>query len=69
MIRRPCVPAAPRDRGAVVLGLAILFPIMLTAVMLVVQASLWWYADQAALTALRTRRVRGGLDVAVRGKV
>ncbi|WP_052390181.1 TadE/TadG family type IV pilus assembly protein [Streptomyces sp. NRRL B-24484] len=68
MIHRPCVPAAPRtaalrDRGAVVLGLAIVFPVVLTAVMLVVQASLWWYADQVALTALRegvdAGRVRG----------
>lgn len=54
MIRRPVLPAAAlRDRGAVVLSLAILFPVVLFAVLLVVQASLLWYADQVALTALR----------------
>ncbi|WP_405010628.1 TadE family protein [Kitasatospora sp. NBC_01539] len=53
MILRPVPLHAVRDRGAVVLGLAIVFPIVLTSVMLVVQASLWWYADQVALTALR----------------
>ncbi|MFC6594821.1 TadE family protein [Kitasatospora paranensis] len=62
MIRRPGLPAV-RDRGAVILSLAVLFPVVLTAVMLVVQASLWWYADQVALTALRegvdAGRVRG----------
>ncbi|MFD9129755.1 TadE/TadG family type IV pilus assembly protein [Kitasatospora sp. NPDC059571] len=46
-----------------ILSLAVLFPVVLAAVMLVVQASLWWYADQVALTALRegvdAGRVRG----------
>ncbi|WP_345699948.1 TadE family protein [Kitasatospora terrestris] len=35
------------------LSLAIVLPIVLTVVMLVVQAALWWYANQAAITAAR----------------
>ncbi|WP_377272316.1 TadE/TadG family type IV pilus assembly protein [Peterkaempfera sp. SMS 1(5)a] len=35
------------------LSLAIVFPVVLTMVVLVVQASLWWYARQVALTAAR----------------
>jgi hypothetical protein len=35
------------------LSLAIVFPAVLTMVLLVVQASLWWYARQVALTAAR----------------
>lgn len=46
------------------LSLAIVFPAVLFLVLLVVQASLWWYAAQAALTAARegteAGRVRGG---------
>ncbi|GAA0689071.1 hypothetical protein GCM10010193_49020 [Kitasatospora atroaurantiaca] len=46
------------------LSLAIIFPVVLFMVMLVVQASLWWYANQAALTAARegadAGRIQGG---------
>ncbi|MEV4555400.1 TadE family protein [Kitasatospora sp. NPDC049285] len=35
------------------LSLAIVFPTVLSVIFLVVQAGLWWYADQAALTAAR----------------
>ncbi|WP_079063473.1 TadE/TadG family type IV pilus assembly protein [Streptacidiphilus griseoplanus] len=35
------------------LSLAIVFPAVLAMVVLVVQASLWWYARQVALTAAR----------------
>lgn len=44
---------APDDRGSMSLSLAIVFPAVLTMVLLVVQASLWWYARQVALTAAR----------------
>ncbi|MDH6125334.1 TadE/TadG family type IV pilus assembly protein [Kitasatospora sp. GP82] len=46
------------------LSLAIVFPAVLFLVVLVVQAALWWYASQAALTAARegadAGRIRGG---------
>jgi hypothetical protein len=52
-----------RDAGSMSLSLAIVFPAVLTMVLLVVQASLWWYARQVALTAARegaeTGRSRG----------
>ncbi|MGA5821889.1 TadE/TadG family type IV pilus assembly protein [Kitasatospora sp. NPDC094028] len=35
------------------LSLAIVFPVVLLLVLLVVQASLWWYDRQVALTAAR----------------
>ncbi|MFG3227395.1 TadE/TadG family type IV pilus assembly protein [Kitasatospora sp. NPDC048194] len=35
------------------IGLAIVFPVVLLLVLLVVQASLWWYDRQVALTAAR----------------
>ncbi|MFI6443847.1 TadE/TadG family type IV pilus assembly protein [Kitasatospora sp. NPDC050543] len=35
------------------LSLAIVFPAVLTLVLLVVQGSMWWYARQVALTAAR----------------
>jgi hypothetical protein len=54
------------------LSLAIVFPAVLTVVLLVVQTSLWWYASQAALTAARegadAGRVRGGTDLAATGR-
>ncbi|MEU9127192.1 TadE/TadG family type IV pilus assembly protein [Kitasatospora sp. NPDC048540] len=53
----------PSDRGAVTISLAILFPTVLFIVLMVVQASLWWYASQAAVAAARegveAGRVRG----------
>ncbi|MGW4652339.1 TadE family protein [Kitasatospora sp. NPDC004289] len=56
MIRRP--PSARTgarrgDRGALSIELALVFPIALFLVFLVVQAALYWYAGQAALTAAR----------------
>ncbi|MER5639419.1 TadE family protein [Kitasatospora sp. NPDC002227] len=46
------------------MSLAIVFPAVLTMVLLVVQASLWWYAAQVALSAARegadAGRVQGG---------
>ncbi|GAA2148499.1 hypothetical protein GCM10009760_40630 [Kitasatospora kazusensis] len=42
-----------RDRGAMAISLAIVFPAVLTVVLLVVQTALWWYASQVALTAAR----------------
>ncbi|MGK4584320.1 TadE/TadG family type IV pilus assembly protein [Kitasatospora sp. HPMI-4] len=46
------------------LSLAIVFPAVLAMVVLVVQAALWWYASQAALTAARegadAGRITGG---------
>ncbi|MFJ8440798.1 TadE family protein [Kitasatospora griseola] len=59
---RPFVRAAPTARrfrgrtldvGAMSISLAIVFPAVLFVILLVVQAGLWWYADQAALTAAR----------------
>ncbi|MEV4611254.1 TadE/TadG family type IV pilus assembly protein [Kitasatospora sp. NPDC049258] len=51
------------ERGAVALSLAILFPTVLFIVLMVVQASLWWYASEAAVAAARegveAGRVRG----------
>ncbi|MFF0291996.1 TadE family protein [Kitasatospora sp. NPDC004615] len=41
------------DAGAMAISLAIVFPAVLFVILLVVQAGLWWYADQAALTAAR----------------
>ncbi|MFJ5921786.1 TadE family protein [Kitasatospora sp. NPDC092948] len=41
------------DVGAMSISLAIVFPAVLFVILLVVQAGLWWYADQAALTAAR----------------
>ncbi|MFJ6214197.1 TadE/TadG family type IV pilus assembly protein [Streptomyces sp. NPDC092296] len=35
------------------ISLAMVFPVVLTMVLLVVQASLWWYAREVALTAAR----------------
>lgn len=35
------------------ISLAIVFPAVLFVILLVVQSGLWWYADQAALTAAR----------------
>ncbi|MGW4896667.1 TadE/TadG family type IV pilus assembly protein [Kitasatospora sp. NPDC004240] len=35
------------------LSLAIVFPVVIGLVLLVVQASMWWYARQVALTAAR----------------
>lgn len=52
MTRRPRGPRPP-DQGAVTISLAILFPTVLAVLLLVVQASIWWYADQVALTAAR----------------
>ncbi|KQV04699.1 MULTISPECIES: TadE/TadG family type IV pilus assembly protein [unclassified Kitasatospora] len=64
MIRRPTIRHRPGDRGALTLSLALVFPVVLFLVFLVVQASLYWYAGQAALTAARegadAGRVRGG---------
>ncbi|AUG81074.1 hypothetical protein CFP65_6418 [Kitasatospora sp. MMS16-BH015] len=46
------------------ISLAIIFPVLLTIVLLVVQAALWWYASQVALSAARegadAGRVLGG---------
>lgn len=62
MIHRPRVLRSP-ERGAVALSLAILFPTVMFIVLMVVQASLWWYASQAAVAAARegveAGRVRG----------
>lgn len=63
MTRRP--PLRRRgDRGALTLSLALVFPVVLALVFVVVQVSLNWYADQAALTAARegadAGRIRGG---------
>ncbi|KJS55679.1 TadE/TadG family type IV pilus assembly protein [Streptomyces rubellomurinus] len=41
------------DRGSMSLSLAFVFPVVLLLVLLVVQASLWWYDRQVALTAAR----------------
>ncbi|MFJ8042033.1 TadE family protein [Kitasatospora sp. NPDC096147] len=67
MIHRPpsARPGARRgDRGALTLSLALVFPLALFLVFLVVQAALYWYAGQAALTAARegveAGRARGG---------
>ncbi|RKE22586.1 TadE/TadG family type IV pilus assembly protein [Streptomyces sp. TLI_171] len=35
------------------ISLAIVFPVVLFVILLVVQAGLWWYAEQAALSAAR----------------
>ncbi|AXI76853.1 TadE/TadG family type IV pilus assembly protein [Peterkaempfera bronchialis] len=43
------------------ISLAIVFPVVLTMVLLVVQASLWWYARQVALTAAREGAEAGRL--------
>lgn len=56
--RRPApggpLPRARRsDRGAMTISLAIVFPAVLFTILLVVQAGLWWYAEQAALAAAR----------------
>ncbi|GAA2748205.1 TadE family protein [Kitasatospora cinereorecta] len=42
-----------RDAGVMTLSLAIVLPAVIAVIMLVVQAALWWYASQAALTAAR----------------
>ncbi|MEU1424284.1 TadE/TadG family type IV pilus assembly protein [Kitasatospora sp. NPDC005751] len=46
-------PRRRRDRGAISLSLAIVFPVVLLLVLLVVQGSIWWYNRQLALTAAR----------------
>jgi Flp pilus assembly protein TadG len=42
-----------RDRGALTLSYVIIVPVFLAAVMVIVQASLWYLARQAALAAAR----------------
>lgn len=58
------------DRGTMALSLAIVFPTVLTLVLLVVQASLWWYASQIALSAARegaeAGRIKGGTETAAK---
>ena len=55
------------------ISLAIVFPAVLTMVLLVVQASLWWYASQVALSAARegadAGRIQGGTPAAAQQKV
>ncbi|MER5866344.1 TadE/TadG family type IV pilus assembly protein [Kitasatospora sp. NPDC002040] len=62
--RPPPLRHRPGDRGALTLSLALVFPVVLALVFLVVQASLYWYAGQAAQTAARegadAGRTRGG---------
>jgi Flp pilus assembly protein TadG len=41
------------DRGDTSIQMAILFPLVLLATMAVIQASMWYYARQIALTAAR----------------
>ncbi|MFJ9517301.1 TadE/TadG family type IV pilus assembly protein [Kitasatospora sp. NPDC101801] len=64
MNRRPTSRHRRGDRGALTISLALVFPVVLFLVFLVVQAALYWYAGQAALTAARegadAGRVRGG---------
>jgi Flp pilus assembly protein TadG len=47
--RRP----SDRDRGALTLSYVIIVPVFLAAVMVIIQASLWYLARQAALAAAR----------------
>ncbi len=79
MIRRPHRPAtrpAPAgwlararrsDRGAMAISLAIVFPAVLFVILLVVQAGLWWYAEQAALAAAREGVEAGRINGAPAG--
>ena len=79
MIRRPHRPATrpapagwlPRargsDRGAMTISLAIVFPAVLFVILLVVQAGLWWYAEQAALAAAREGVEAGRINGAPAG--
>ncbi|WP_405020237.1 pilus assembly protein [Kitasatospora sp. NBC_00070] len=64
MNRRPTSRPRRGERGALTLSLALVFPVVLFLVFLVVQAALYWYAGQAALTAARegadAGRVQGG---------
>jgi Flp pilus assembly protein TadG len=58
MIRRPLPRAAVRapgdgDRGALSLGYAVILPIVLLFIMIVIQASFWFLAREAALAAAR----------------
>jgi Flp pilus assembly protein TadG len=49
----------PRDAGALTLSYVIIVPVFLAALMVIVQASMWYLARQAALAAARQ-----GADVA-----
>ncbi|MDH6575161.1 pilus assembly protein [Kitasatospora sp. MAP5-34] len=55
------------------ISLAIVFPAVLTIVLLVVQAALWWYASEVALTAARegadAGRIMGGTQAAADQRV
>ncbi|MEW2425758.1 TadE family protein [Streptomyces nigra] len=51
--RRRCGRRWRQDRGEASLQMAIVFPFVLLATIAVVQASLWYYARQIALTAAR----------------
>ncbi|GAB2720853.1 TadE/TadG family type IV pilus assembly protein [Kitasatospora kifunensis] len=57
-----------RDRGALTLSFALVFPMMLLLVMLVAQVALLWYSQSVALAAARegadAGRVLGGTDQA-----
>ncbi|MFK0127115.1 TadE/TadG family type IV pilus assembly protein [Streptomyces nigra] len=50
---RRCKRRWRQDRGEASLQMAIVFPFVLLATIAVVQASLWYYARQIALTAAR----------------
>ncbi len=50
---RPAPPGRQHDAGALILSYVILVPVFLAAVMVVVQASLWYLAREAALAAAR----------------
>ncbi|MFE1322257.1 TadE/TadG family type IV pilus assembly protein [Kitasatospora phosalacinea] len=49
------------------LSLAIVFPAVLFVILLVVQAGLWWYAEQAALAAAREGVEAGRINGAPTG--
>lgn len=74
MIRRPRpIIGNGLDRGSMTISLAIVFPAVLTIVLLVVQAALWWYASQVALSAARegadAGRIKGGTQAAANQRV
>jgi Flp pilus assembly protein TadG len=50
---RPVARTLRRDDGSMSISLVMVFPAVLALIVLVVQASLWWYARQVALTAAR----------------
>jgi Flp pilus assembly protein TadG len=59
---------ARNDRGALTLSYVIIVPVFMLSVMLIVQASVWYLAKEAALAAARqganVARVRGATAVA-----